>query len=86
MAGVGELRRVLKNTTADSQGMLAGHGWSGPALTPNAGHTLPPQVVPGSKARVAGDRLAGSYANFYLCNGGVVVPAFGGEAAEADER
>lgn len=44
------------------------------------------EVVPGSKARVAGDRLAGSYANFYLCNGGVVVPAFGGEAAEADER
>jgi agmatine deiminase len=27
-----------------------------------------------SKARTAGERLAASYANFYLCNGGVIVP------------
>ncbi len=27
-----------------------------------------------AKARGAGNRLAGSYANFYLCNGGVVAP------------
>jgi agmatine deiminase len=27
-----------------------------------------------AKQRGAGDRLAASYANFYLCNGGVVVP------------
>ena len=45
-----------------------------------------PQAVAGSKPRVAGDRLAASYANFYICNGGVVAPAFGGEAAAADER
>jgi agmatine deiminase len=28
----------------------------------------------GAKPRLAGERLAGSYANFYLANGGVVVP------------
>ena len=28
----------------------------------------------GAKPRVAGERLAASYANFYLANGGVVVP------------
>ncbi len=44
------------------------------------------QAVAGSKPRVAGERMAASYANFYICNGGVVMPAFGGEAAEADER
>ncbi|RYH15713.1 agmatine deiminase [archaeon] len=27
--------------------------------------------------REAGERLAGSYINFYLCNGGVIVPQFG---------
>ncbi len=31
-------------------------------------------LVSSAKHRRAGDRLAGSYANFYLCNGGVVVP------------
>ena len=40
----------------------------------------------GSKPRVAGDRMAASYANLYICNGGVIMPAFGGGAAEADER
>jgi agmatine deiminase len=28
----------------------------------------------GSKARAAGERLAASYANFYLCNGAVILP------------
>lgn len=36
--------------------------------------------------RKAGERLAGSYANFYLPNGGVIAPQFGGEASEADAR
>ena len=40
----------------------------------------------GSKPRQAGDRLAASYVNFYLPNGGVIVPQFCGEAAEADAR
>jgi agmatine deiminase len=31
-------------------------------------------VVAGTKPRAAGDRLAGSYVNFYLSNGAVVVP------------
>ena len=44
------------------------------------------QEVEGVKPRVAGDRLAASYINFYLPNGGLVMPAFGGEAAEADAR
>lgn len=40
----------------------------------------------GSKPRQAGDRLAGSYVNFYLPNGGVIVPQFGGDASAADAR
>jgi agmatine deiminase len=31
-------------------------------------------VVPGTKGRAAGDRLAASYVNFYLANSAVVVP------------
>lgn len=34
------------------------------------------QVVPGTKPRLPGDRMAASYVNFYLCNGGAVVPTF----------
>ena len=34
------------------------------------------QVMPGSKPRLAGDRMAASYVNFYLCNRGAVVPLF----------
>ncbi|KAL4447581.1 hypothetical protein ABPG75_004800 [Micractinium tetrahymenae] len=44
------------------------------------------QAVPGTKPREAGERLAASYANCYVCNGGVVMPAFGSEAAQADAR
>lgn len=35
-------------------------------------------------ARRAGSRLAGSYVNFYICNGGIVMPGWGN--AEADAR
>jgi agmatine deiminase len=28
----------------------------------------------GSRARLPGERLAASYANFYICNGAVIVP------------
>ena len=31
----------------------------------------------GSKPRMAGERMAASYVNFYLCNGGAIVPTFG---------
>lgn len=41
-------------------------------------------AAPGTKPRAAGDRLAASYVNFYLCNGGLVMPAFG--VPEADDR
>lgn len=37
-------------------------------------------------ARQAGERLAASYVNFYLCNGGLICAAFGGVAQQADER
>lgn len=33
-------------------------------------------AIAGTLPRQAGDRLAASYVNFYLCNGGVVVPTF----------
>lgn len=32
--------------------------------------------IPGSKPRQAGDRMAASYVNFLICNGGVIVPTF----------
>jgi agmatine deiminase len=38
----------------------------------------------GVKPRVAGKRMAASYINFYIANGGVVVPAFG--VRDSDER
>ncbi|KIZ07030.1 agmatine deiminase [Monoraphidium neglectum] len=31
----------------------------------------------GKQHRQAGERLAASYANFYICNGGIIMPAFG---------
>lgn len=30
-----------------------------------------------AKPRVAGTRLAASYVNFYIANGGIIVPQFG---------
>ena len=33
-------------------------------------------AVEGTMPRQAGDRLAGSYVNFYFCNGGAIVPTF----------
>jgi agmatine deiminase len=46
--------------------------------------------VPGTLPRMAGDRMAASYINFYLCNGGAVVPTFDdprdGEALQLLER
>lgn len=40
----------------------------------------------GKVTRPAGVRLAASYVNFYLCNGGLICAAFGGVAQEADAR
>ena len=34
-------------------------------------------AVAGTQPRNAGDRMAASYVNFYLCNGGLVLPTFG---------
>jgi agmatine deiminase len=33
-------------------------------------------LLPGTKPRLAGERLAASYVNFYLCNRGAIVPTF----------
>lgn len=40
----------------------------------------------GEDEREVGERLAASYVNFYFSNGGVVLPVFGGENEESDER
>lgn len=40
----------------------------------------------GEDVREPGDRLAASYVNFYIGNGVVLVPQFGGENAESDKR
>lgn len=37
------------------------------------------EFTPGEDVREAGERLAASYVNFYISNGGVVVPQFGDE-------
>ncbi|HEX9091540.1 MAG TPA: agmatine deiminase, partial [Anaerolineales bacterium] len=34
------------------------------------------EAVAGTKPRIAGEQMAASYVNFYLCNGGLVVPTF----------
>jgi agmatine deiminase len=48
------------------------------------------QYVSSSKAREAGERLAASYANFYICNGAVILPLLDrrtdGEAASRLKR
>lgn len=51
---------------------------------PNPAYITPEEaegvdVVAGSLPRRAGDRLAASYVNFYIANGGVVAPIFGDE-------
>lgn len=42
--------------------------------------------APGEDMREPGDRLAGSYANFYIANHAVLVPQFGGDNAASDAR
>ncbi len=41
---------------------------------------------PGEDNREVGERLAASYVNFYFVNGAVLVPQFGGENKESDEK
>lgn len=43
------------------------------------------EAVPGTMPREAGTRMAASYVNFYLANGGVVMPLFG-VPQDADAR
>lgn len=41
------------------------------------------QAEEGRKHRAVGERLAASYVNFYIANGGIVMPAFGVPEADA---
>ncbi|MGQ9493208.1 MAG: agmatine deiminase [Anaerolineae bacterium] len=43
-------------------------------------------IVEGTRSRKAGDRLPGSYINFYIANGGVIVPTFNDPHDEAALR
>lgn len=43
-------------------------------------------VEKGYVPRIAGERLPSTYINHYCANGGVVVPQFGGVAADADKK
>jgi agmatine deiminase len=52
-------------------------------LHATAGEVADLDVVAGSRPRLAGERLAGSYVNCYLGNGVVVVPVFGDPHDEA---
>lgn len=40
----------------------------------------------GEDTRIAGERLAASYVNFYFSNGAVILPQFGGENDKSDRR
>ena len=40
----------------------------------------------GEDTREVGERLAASYVNFYISNGAVIMPAFGGSNSESDKR
>lgn len=44
------------------------------------------KVVDGSYPRNEGDRLAATYVNHYIANGGVILPVFGGENEENDNN
>lgn len=44
------------------------------------------EFEPGEDTREVGERLAASYVNFYIANGIVLVPQFGGENTESDRR
>lgn len=44
------------------------------------------EFEPGEDVREAGERLAASYVNFYISNGGVIVPQFGDENDETAVR
>ncbi len=65
--------------TSDAQGRkLVIHKIRQPALvTITQSEARGIQTLPGSKPRQAGDRMAASYVNFYMCNGAAIVPTFG---------
>lgn len=44
----------------------------------------PEHIKRGYVPREAGQRLAGSYINHYVANGGVIVPQFGGKQSKSD--
>lgn len=44
------------------------------------------EFEPGEDIRIPGERLAASYVNFYFANDIILMPVFGGENKESDER
>ena len=53
----------------------------------SAGRTLEVIEIPHPPARYyQGERLTLSYLNFYIVNGGVILPVFGGDAEQTDKR
>lgn len=69
--------KVLENST-DAQGRtLKVHKLPVPGpLMGSAEEYATVDAVPNGMARVEHNRLAGSYVNFYLCNGGLILPTF----------
>lgn len=49
-------------------------------------HLQPEHITKGYCPRLPGVRMPATYINHYCANGGVVVPQFGGTAAETDAR
>ncbi|PNH00858.1 putative agmatine deiminase, partial [Tetrabaena socialis] len=45
----------------------------------------PDHIKKGYVPRIPGERLAASYINHYIANGGIVCPQFGGEQSKSDE-
>jgi agmatine deiminase len=66
-------------STSDAQGRkLVIHKIRQPALvTITQSEARGIQTLQASKPRQAGDRMAASYVNFYMCNGAAIVPTFG---------
>ncbi|MBM3151057.1 MAG: agmatine deiminase [Chloroflexi bacterium] len=71
------LDRLLRFTDAKGRRMEAVKVHQPDPVTITAGEAGGVIPVEGTYARQAGDRMAASYINFYICNNGLVMPAFG---------
>lgn len=69
--------RLEKATDARGRNLIIHKIHQPDAVTITAIEAQGVETIPGSKPRKAGDRMAASYVNFYMCNRGAVVPTFG---------